>query len=297
MVDSMPVFARYDMRAQFETMRVVHEFTDVPVPMPYWPEDDPAVLGAPFFVMQRVDGLVPPDVLPYNWDSWVTQADARDRERLERSTVEVLAMLHALPDPGSHLPILGEPGDDAGAAMRTHIAGQRAYYEWAALGGPRSPLLEACLSYFETHPPVDPALAVLCWGDSRIGNIIYRDFRPVAVLDWEMACFGPPELDLGWLIFMHEFFQDIAANAGLDGLPDLLRRDAVAQAYTDSGGRSIGELDYYIFYAALRHAIIMFRIQSRAIAFGTATAPDEPDDMILHRKMLERMLATKETET
>ncbi|XGU18600.1 phosphotransferase [Rhodococcus sp. 3Y1] len=62
---------------------------------------------------------------------------------------------------------------------------------------------------------VDSGSAVLCWGDSRIGNVIYRDFEPAAVLDWEMATLGPRELDLGWMIFQHRFFEDLAAMAGL----------------------------------------------------------------------------------
>ena len=61
---AMPIFPTYYMTAQFETMRAVGETTSVPVPTAYWCESDPAVLGAAFLVMGRVDGLVPPDVMP-----------------------------------------------------------------------------------------------------------------------------------------------------------------------------------------------------------------------------------------
>ena len=55
---------------------------------------------------------------------------------------------------------------------------------------------------------------VLAWGDSRIGNVLYEDFRPVAVLDWEMATLGPRELDVAWIIFAHKVFQELAGLAG-----------------------------------------------------------------------------------
>ena len=51
-------------------------------------------------------------------------------------------------------------------------------------------------------------------GDARIGNVLYEGFTPVAVLDWEMAALGPRGLDLGWLVFLHAFFQMIARAAG-----------------------------------------------------------------------------------
>ena len=52
------------------------------------------------------------------------------------------------------------------------------------------------------------------WGDSRVGNVLYQDFRPVAVLDWEMATLGPREMDVAWIIFAHMVFQELAGLAG-----------------------------------------------------------------------------------
>ena len=211
------------------------------------------------------------------------------RSTLAAETVKVLAALHEAPT--GAFPALGPGGETVETALRAHLRGQRAYYEWVAAAGRRSPLIERCLDALEAGIPVLDGPAVLSWGDSRIGNVMYRDFRPVAVLDWEMAGFGPRELDLGWLIYLHRFFEDIAAAAGLPGLPDFLRRDDVAGLYRDASGYTPRDLDYFTLYAALRQAIVMFRVQSRAIYFGQAEAPDDPDDMIMHRKTLELMLA------
>ena len=286
---TMPIFPTYDMAAQFRTMRAVSDNSSVPVPTTYWSESDPAALGGPFFVMQRIEGQVPPDVMPYNFGSWVTEATDDERARLQRNTVGVLANLHAIDL--SHFDFLGSPPSVAETAMRDHIAAQRTYYEWATTTGPRSPLIERCLDELSRTCPTDGSPTVFSWGDARIGNVMYRNFEPVAVLDWEMASFGPRELDLGWLIFLHRFFEDLTTLAGMPGLPGFLRRDDVAHTYRELSGHTPHDLDFYVFFAAVRQATIMFRVQSRAIRFGQAVVPDNPDEMILHHATLEKMLA------
>ncbi|WP_137722979.1 phosphotransferase family protein [Prescottella subtropica] len=285
----VPIFPSYDLDRQYRIMQAVAERSDVPVPRVYWSETSPDALGGEFFVMERCDGLIPPDVMPYNFGSWLSEGSDADRRRLQNTSVRILADLHATPEPAQLFP--DAAATSATAALSAHIDGQRRYYAWATETGPRSPLIERGLAWLDEHRPSPSGPAVLCWGDARIGNVVYRDFEPAAVLDWEMAALGPRELDLGWMIFIHRFFEDLATVAGLPGLPDLLRRGDVAGTYTDLTGHTPENLDFYTLYAALRHAIIMFRIQCRAVAFGQAEAPADPDDMILHRKTLEEMLA------
>jgi len=291
----VPIFPSYDLDQQFEVIKAVGAHSPVPVPRVYWSETSPDALGGEFFVMERLDGEVPPDVMPYNFgDSWLFAGSPDDRRRLQDASVRILAELHAIATPAQLFPSLVPEGTSEGVtadgALRAHVDGQRRYYEWATETGPRSPLIERGLDWLDAHWPDVTGPAVLCWGDSRIGNIIYRDFEPVAVLDWEMATLGPREMDLAWMIFIHRFFEDLATMAGLPGLPEFLRRDDVAATYRDFTGHEARDLEFYTLYAALRHAIIMFRVQSRAVAFGQAEAPADPDDMILHRKTLEEML-------
>jgi len=288
---AVPVFPTYDLDSQFRIMRAVAEHTDVPVPAVLWSEPDAGPLGAPFFVMSRIDGVVPPDVMPYNFGSWVTEADDAQRAAMQDSAVGILARIHELPldavDPG--IADLDTP-PDATAAVRAHIDRQRAYYEWTTRTGPRSPLIERAFAWLDEHVPDDPSPAVVCWGDARIGNILFDDFEPVAVLDWELATIGAREMDLAWMTFLHRFFEDIAAAANLPGLPGFLRRDDLAAAYAARTGHTPQHLDFHTCYAALQHAIIMLRIQTRAVHFGQAEQPDDPDSMILHRATLEAML-------
>jgi aminoglycoside phosphotransferase (APT) family kinase protein len=77
-----PVFTTYDLAMQFRVMRLVRDHTAVPVPETAWYEPDPHVLGGPFFVMRRVEGLVPPDVMPYTFgDNWFFDAGPLGRRR------------------------------------------------------------------------------------------------------------------------------------------------------------------------------------------------------------------------
>ncbi len=159
------------------------------------------------------------------------------------------------------------------------------------MGAKRSPLLDECFAWLRANLPTDVGPDCLHWGDARIGNMMFGDFEPVAVLDWEMAAVGPPEIDLAWFIFLHRFFEDLAAKYGLPGMPHFLRREDVASSYESLTGAPPRDLDFYLFYAAVRHGIVMSRTQRRAIHFGEATMPDDVDDLILHRATLEAMLA------
>src|SRR5699024_6028962 len=69
--EAFPGFPVYDLGLQFDVMRVVGEHTDLPVPRARWLEEDPAVLGSPFLVMDRVSGVAPVDNPPYVFDGWL----------------------------------------------------------------------------------------------------------------------------------------------------------------------------------------------------------------------------------
>lgn len=286
---AQPVFAVYDMPRQYRAMTLVSTRAAVPVPPLMWLEEDPAHLGAPFFVMGRVDGLVPPDVMPYTFgDNWFHDASAADRHRLMTSSVEVLARIHSIgaDDPDAAFLAIDAPGD---TALRRHVNDQRSFYEWVCADGVRSPLIEQAFEWLDANWP-DEGEAVVSWGDSRIGNVMYRDFEPVAVLDWEMAGHGPREIDLGWMVFLHRFFQDLAEMMGLPGLPEFMHPDEVCRIYEDATGFRPRDMRFHMLYAALRHAIVMFRITRRQVQFGEAVMPDNPDEAFIHHATVRAML-------
>lgn len=287
--DAVPVFPTYDLDLQFATMSEVAARSPVAVPPLYAYEPDPAHLGTEFLVMHRVDGVVPADIPPYTFGvGWLAEAAPEDRSRLQHEVVRVLADLHAIPDAPAAFPWFAPP--DGRSPLRAHVDGQRAFADWV-LDGREGRLLDAGFAWLEAHWPAEEGDPVLSWGDARIGNVMFDDFTPVAVLDWEMASLAPREVDLGWTIYMHRFFDDLAIQFGLPGLPDLLRRSDVSRAYADLTGHAPRDLDWYTTYAALRHAVIMTRIGMRAAHFGEAELPDDLDELVTHRAALEAMLA------
>lgn len=288
--DAYPIFETYDLAAQVRVMRLVRERSAVPVPAVRWFEPDGRPLGTPFFVMDRVEGSVPPDVMPYTMGSWVSEASDQQRAALQAASVELVASIHAVPATPEELAFL-DAGGAGDTALRRHVAAQRRYYDWARQGA-RFPVLERAFDWLDAHWPTraDAEPPVLCWGDARIGNVVYRDFTPAGVLDWEMATLGPRELDVGWMVFLHRFFQDLTEELGMPGLPTFLDRRDVAAQYATRSGHVPRDLDWFIVYAALRHGIVMSRAMGRRVRFGELEAPAQPEDLVMHRRSIDRLV-------
>jgi aminoglycoside phosphotransferase (APT) family kinase protein len=290
--EDVPVFPSYRLDHQFDVMRQVGELTDVPVPRVRWIEPTGDVLGTPFFLMDHVEGVVPPDVMPYTFgNNWFADAPAERRRELQDSTVEVLAKLHSIPNAASTFAFLNDflPGD---TALRRHFAWVQHWYDFAVPDIGRSPLLERTFDWLQQHWPDEAAAGdpVLLWGDARVGNVLYRDFRPVAVLDWEMVTVGPRELDVAWLIFAHMVFQELAGLATLPGMPDVLREDDVRATYRQLTGVELGDLGWFYAYSAVMWACVFMRTGARRVHFGELQKPDDVESLFYHGALLKRLI-------
>ena len=299
--DAFPVFPVYDLQKQFDVMRVVGEHTDLPVPRVRWLEQDPAILGTPFLVMDRATGRAPVDNPPYVFDGWLLEMAPEQRREFQRESVAVLAAIHQISRPAELVPSLapnpgsvaaGVDGDTGSTALRAHVDEQRAYYEWTTReDGLRIPVIEHAFDWIEFHWPDETGPDVLSWGDARIGNILYVGTTPAAVLDWEMAAIAPAEVDLGWFLYFHDLFQDLAVTFEFPGIPDLFAHREVVEQYEHLTGSPVRDLPFYYVYAGLRQAIILSRITRRRIHFGEQDAPAHPDEYVLHHTMLARLIA------
>ncbi len=286
--DVFPVFRTYDLSLQQGCMDLVRTRTKAPAPVCRWLETDPAWLGTPFLVMDRVDGEAPADVPPYVFGGWLMDATGEQRRQLMQTSVGVLAEVHTIDPDNADLTFVATPAAD-GSAMTAQLDGQREYYEWAR-EGVRYPLIERTFAWLDAHRPAERP-PVLNWGDSRIGNMLYRDFTPVAVLDWEMATVGPREVDVAWMVFLHRFFQDLAERFEMPGIPDFMAPDDVCDAYASLTGYAPVDLGWYEVFGALRFAIVSVRTSTRGIAYGQMEAPADPDDLIMFRTLLDGMIS------
>jgi aminoglycoside phosphotransferase (APT) family kinase protein len=287
----VPVFPTYDLQGQFEVIRAVAELTEVPVPRAWWCENSPVAMGAPFFVMSRVDGKVPPDVMPYTFgDNWLFDAGPEQQRQLQMTTVAAIAALHAIAEPVSRFSFL-EKDASGDTHLRRHVANTHAWYEMAKGAGTPSPLIEDGFEWLEANWPAHESPTVLSWGDSRIGNVLYQDFAPVALLDWEMAGLGPAELDIGWIVYAHYIFQSLAAMLDLPGMPGFMTPADVVAQYESLTGYAVRDLRFFMVYAALQWSIVFLRTGVRTAHFEGGTLPESPEDLILNRPHLESLLA------
>jgi aminoglycoside phosphotransferase (APT) family kinase protein len=287
----VPVFSSYRMDHQFDVIRLVGEMTDVPVPRVRWLEPTGTVLGTQFFLMDYVSGVVPPDVMPYTFGgNWFADSPAESQRALQDNTVDVLAKLHAIPQAETTFGFLAD-GDEPNA-LRRNLDWLQSWYQFAVPDIGRSPLVEQALEWLEANWPEDIAATepVLIWGDSRVGNVLYEDFKPVAVLDWEMATLGPREMDAAWMVFAHMVFQELAGLAGMPGLPDFMREDDVKATYAEKTGVELGDLNWFYIYSGVIWCCVFMRTSARRVRFGEIEKPDDVESLFYHGALLRRLI-------
>lgn len=256
------IFLESAFEDQYNVMRTLSEKTDVPIPEMFWLERDPAILGAPFFVMGKIDGQVPPDSPAYHVSGWVTEIEPEQRAQMWWSGLEAMVKIHQVDWRGLGLDFLDKAARGP-AGLDQQLAYYEEYFDWAAAGKPH-PLATRALEWLRVNRPDDELLA-LCWGDARIGNMIFADFNCAAVLDWEMVTLGNPEQDLGWWLFLDRYLSEGQGGAArLAGFPS--HDDTVAR-YEELTGRPVRNLHYYKVFAGFRFSIVMLRIAEMVIQY------------------------------
>ncbi len=288
----VPVFPSYRLDHQFEVIKLVGELSDVPVPRVRWMEPTGEVLGTPFFLMDYVEGVVPPDVMPYTFgNNWFADSPAERQRELQDATVGLLAMLHSIPKPQDTFGFLSD-GPSGDTALRRHFDWVRSWYDFAVPGIGNSALIERTFQWLQEHWPSEVAARepVLLWGDARVGNVLYRDFRPVAVLDWEMVTLGPRELDVAWMIFAHMVFEELAGLATLPGLPTVMREDDVRRTYQRLTGTQLGDLHWFYVYSGVMWACVFMRTGARRVHFGEVEKPDDVESLFYHAGLMKRLI-------
>ena len=246
------LFDDCDLDLQYDIMQALGE-GGIAVPGLLARVADPAVLGAPFFVMEFVPGAVASGRRPgFHGHGLFFEASLADRRTMWLAAVEAMAAVHGF---DWNVPLvtrhLGAPADCAAA-----IAGQvRQVERWlaqAASLGP-FPVLERALEWLRGNP-ADYGTPSFLWGDARPGNLIYQGTRVAAILDWEMAGIGPAEFDLFHFLLTDEVVAELNSVPRLAGLPD--RTETIA-AWEGHVGRKVRHPDHAEIFAALRFAALM----------------------------------------
>jgi len=218
--------------------------TAVPVPATLAACADMTVIGAPFFVMESVEGLVLDRL------ERAAQLSPQQRYQLGMALVEVLATIHAVdPDQVG----LGDLSPSTSYAQRqiSRWSGQWNEYRTRDL-----PAVEESFRLLAEAIP-DHEEAVIVHHDYRLGNLIVQSSEVRAVLDWELAALGDPIADLGLLGVRIGVPAEVLAPFGepltLDGFPGF---DELVGYYAKVSGRPVRHLGFYVALAALRWTVI-----------------------------------------
>jgi aminoglycoside phosphotransferase (APT) family kinase protein len=257
------LFLDPDFEIQYKVIDALNRHSDVPVPPMRWFEEDASILGAPFFVMNKVEGRVPADSPPYTQTGWLLEDSTPDERRtLVFSGIDAMARVHAVDWRALGLDFL-----DKRQYGPVGIEQQLNYYEqylrWT-MGDTPNPVADAALEWLRANVPQGQEIG-LVWGDARINNQIFGDdHRCVAVLDWEMVTLADPMMDVGWWLFLDRHFHEGIPAERLEGFPT---REQMIARYEEQSGRSTHDLRYYEILAGLKFTIIMARLTELLVEF------------------------------
>jgi aminoglycoside phosphotransferase (APT) family kinase protein len=230
-----------DLDEQFRVLRCL-EATDVPAPRVHWYEADPAVLGAPALIMEKVPGECPS---PWRRAGRQFYAEAAERGVLPVSFTDALVAIHTADWRAAGLDFLGVPEPGDGFARR-EIATWRQLIDDS--GHPGHPILDDLIGWLEANAPTTDTLT-LVHGAYRTGNILIDDDEVSAVLDWELQVIGDPMYDVAYVLTELN-------REGTDLLSNVVPRDLFVERYQERTGIEIDEdrCRYYQLLYAMRSA-------------------------------------------
>jgi aminoglycoside phosphotransferase (APT) family kinase protein len=257
----------HDMNREYRVLTALAG-TAVPVPRPLALCQDPSVIGAPFYLMEWVDGVV----LRSRADAAaITPGQARS---LSASFIAMMATVHGIDVPAVGLTGFGRP---EGYLARQLARWQR---QWELSSTREMP------GYFELVKRLAAGLpagnrqpdeaggqvaGTLVHGDFRIDNMLLRlgtEPKIAAVVDWEMSTLGDPLADLGltlvyWTDPGERDMLDLLRDGGLTGAPGFLTRAELAERYARATGRDLSRLGYYMAFGCFKLAVVLEGIHAR----------------------------------
>jgi aminoglycoside phosphotransferase (APT) family kinase protein len=251
----------HDMVREFRVISALQP-TDVPVPQAIALCDDKDVIGASFYLMGFVDGVVldKPDVL--------AQLDPADAKRSCELLMDTLVTLHEVDPASVGLAEFGRPeGFLARQLKRWHGQWQASETE------PREELARLVERLGATMP--EQSAPAIVHGDYRLTNVMFAPEldRIAAVVDWEMATLGDPLTDVGLLVV----YQSLSASDDLV-MPMMkpergfLTADAMVERYARNSPRDLRDLDWYVAFGYFKLAVVSEGIHNRYLAGKTVGA-------------------------
>lgn len=228
--------------------------------------NDPSVIGAPFFVMERKDGVVVREKVP---EIFGGGSDEEANAALSRVVVETLAEFHAVDPAACGLDDLGRPD----GYLHRQVTGWME--RWERARHEDNPLAEEVGTWLREAIPTSPP-ATLLHNDWRLDNMAVSADDPsvcVAVYDWDMATRGDPLTDLGTLFgsWHHPDEMDERTHSLMPvAAPGWMRREEAVAAYAEASGADVSDMDWYIVFGTWKLGVILQQIYIRYLRGQTS---------------------------
>ncbi|MET0821249.1 MAG: phosphotransferase family protein [Aeromicrobium sp.] len=243
----------HDMSREYRVMAALAS-TPVPVPTMVALCEDLDVLGAPFYVMERVAGT------PYSRASQLEPLGPERTRQISERLVDTLVDLHAVDYRAAGLGEFGRPDGYIGRQV------SRWKKQLAASTSRDLPGMDELVAHLDAGVP-DSGEGTIVHGDYRLDNALVQDDRITAVLDWEMSTLGDPLSDVA-LMLAYQGLAELNPGSGAlvtdaANAPGYLDRDAVIQRYSAGSGRDVSDMGYHLSLAYFKLAVILEGIHYR----------------------------------
>jgi aminoglycoside phosphotransferase (APT) family kinase protein len=224
--------------------------------------NDTEVIGAPFYIMERIDGEVIASTIPDGLDN------PEQRREIANQLIDSLVELHAVDHAAVGLTGFGKPTGYLERQLRRFTG------LWEHNRTREIPEVEQVGKWLADNLPESPP-ATIVHGDYRLGNTMFACDAParlVAILDWEMATIGDPLADLGYLMIQWTEEGDELGRFNLQNVtrrPGFPTREQLIARYEECSGRSMRSLDWYVTLALWKATVFMEGNYKRAVSGST----------------------------
>jgi len=248
----------HDMAREYRILSHLYPvYPKVPRPLLYC--DDETIIGAPFYVMERVKGIILRSQPPPGLDLSSTVM-----RRLSETLIENLSEIHSVDYKAADLAELGQP---QGYVHRQLVGWTRRYFNAKT---DEFPFVEGTASWLAEHAPADSSQSALIHNDYKYDNLVLAPddlSRVIAVLDWEMATVGDPLMDLGttlgYWVDENDSEEWQRYGFGLTKLQGSLKRNEILERYQQLTGREVFNSVFYYAYGLFKIAVIVQQIYFR----------------------------------
>ena len=250
----------HDMAREYRILAALNG-SAVPVPRVRHLCEDPSIIGAPFYVMDFVDGQV------YRSADDLLRVGRARTATIGRHFVEALVTIHAVVASDIGLGDFGRPQGFLARQVRRWKKQLDASYSRPLAGA------DELYEKLAHSVPTPDAPGAIVHGDYRLDNVLFDDADQVAaVVDWEMATLGDPLTDVG-LILAYEHLATLDSTiANACAAPGYLTGSDLLEAYSTTSGRTLEHMGFYAGLASYKLATVLEGIHFRYLRGQTTGA-------------------------